>query len=254
MPRAKRFFLPGYIWHITNRCVNKEFLLNDDYYKQRVVRWMSDAIGRYKICILNYAITSNHIHLLLLDEDQGCSGGLDKPGRPAHSIPQAMRLILGRVAQEYNVGQKRVGPLWQDRYHATAIESGYHLLNCMVYIDLNMVRAGVVRHPEHYLYCGYQEIVRRNKALKVINRERLAAAIGVTSDNLSEAYRQSVDDILDRKGKALTRDEKWTASLAVGNYQFVETFKIKSGIKTFKRHILDEEDAFVLRDNLARYG
>lgn len=254
MPRAKRFFLPGYIWHITNRCVNKEFLLNDDHYKQRVVRWMSEAIERYKIYVLNYAITSNHIHLLLLDEETACSGGFDKPGRTAHAIPQAMRLILGRVAQEYNVGQKRVGPLWQDRYHATAIESGYHLLNCTVYIDLNMVRAGVVGHPEDYLYCGFQEIVGRNKTLKVINRERLAAAIGVAFDNLSDAYRQYVDDTLDRKGKALTRDEKWTSSLAVGDYQFVETFKIKSGIKTFKRHILDEKDVFVLRDSLTRYG
>jgi putative transposase len=215
---------------------------------------MSEAIERYKIYVLNYAITSNHIHLLLLDEEPACSGGFDKPGRTVHAIPQAMRLILGRVAQEYNIGQKRIGPLWQDRYHATAIESGYHLLNCMVYIDLNMVRAGVVRHPEHYPYCGFQEIVRQNKALKVINREKLAAAIGIALVNLSSAYRQRVDDILDLKGRALTRDEKWTASLAVGDYQFVETFKIKSGIKTIKRRVIDEKDVFVLRDSLTRYG
>ena len=37
----------------------------------------------------------------------------------------------------------------EDRYHAAAIESGKYFLNCLVYIDLNMVRAGIVEHsPE----------------------------------------------------------------------------------------------------------
>jgi hypothetical protein len=27
MPRANRHFLPGYIWHITHRCHQKQFLL-----------------------------------------------------------------------------------------------------------------------------------------------------------------------------------------------------------------------------------
>ncbi|CAB1080953.1 Transposase and inactivated derivatives [Olavius algarvensis Delta 1 endosymbiont] len=58
-----------------------------------------------------------------------------------------MGLIAGRTAQQYNQRKKRKGAFWQDRYHATAIETGEHLLRCLVYIDLNMVRAGVVDHP-----------------------------------------------------------------------------------------------------------
>jgi putative transposase len=38
----------------------------------------------------------------------------------------------------------RKGAFWEDRYHATAIESGEHLLRCLVYIDLDMVRVGRV--------------------------------------------------------------------------------------------------------------
>ena len=37
----------------------------------------------------------------------------------------------------------RKGAFWEDRYHATVIEKGEHLLRCIVYIDMNMVRAGV---------------------------------------------------------------------------------------------------------------
>ena len=56
-------------------------------------------------------------------------------------IAQSMQLIAGRTAQEYNERKGRHGAFWEDRYHATAIEANEHLHRCLVYIDLNMVRA-----------------------------------------------------------------------------------------------------------------
>jgi putative transposase len=63
-----------------------------------------------------------------------------KDDRERRTIPHAIGLIAGRTAQEYNRRKKRKGAFWEDRYHATAIETGEHLLRCLVYIDLNMVR------------------------------------------------------------------------------------------------------------------
>jgi hypothetical protein len=34
-----------------------------------------------------------------------------------------MQLIAGRTAQEYNQRKNRKGAFWEDRYHATAIET-----------------------------------------------------------------------------------------------------------------------------------
>ncbi len=81
---------------------------------------------------MNYAVTSNHIHLLVLG------------GNERDVIPNSIKLIAGRTGQEFNQRKNRKGAFWEDRYHATAIERGDHLLTCLVYIDLNMVRAGVV--------------------------------------------------------------------------------------------------------------
>lgn len=58
-------------------------------------------------------------------------------------LPKAMQLTAGRCAQ---------GAYWEDWYHATAVETGEHLLRCIVYIDLNMVRAGVVSHPSDWTF------------------------------------------------------------------------------------------------------
>jgi putative transposase len=48
-----------------------------------------------------------------------------------------MQLIAGRTGQEYNQRKTRQGAFWEDRYHATAIETDAHLQHCIVYIDLN---------------------------------------------------------------------------------------------------------------------
>lgn len=45
-----------------------------------------------------------------------------------------------------------------DRYHATAVDTENYLARRMAYIDLNMVRAGVVRHPGEWPISGYREI------------------------------------------------------------------------------------------------
>jgi putative transposase len=57
----------------------------------------------YGLSILNFIITSNHVHLLILDRGRG-------------EIARSMQLIAGRTAQEYNQHKKRKGAFWEDRY------------------------------------------------------------------------------------------------------------------------------------------
>ncbi|MCP5005797.1 MAG: transposase, partial [Planctomycetes bacterium] len=132
MARAKRHYIPGQIWHLTHRCHKREFLLKLVMDRRKWLQWLFEAKKRYGLIILNYTVTSNHIHLLVLDD-----GGRDV-------IPDAIKLVAGRTGQEYNLRKKRKGAFWEDRYHATAIENEQHLLRCISYIDLNMVRNGVV--------------------------------------------------------------------------------------------------------------
>jgi putative transposase len=67
MPRAHRYFLPGYNWHITHRCNKKEFLLKSAKDRRRWLHWLFEARKRYGLCVLNNVVTSSHIHLLVKD-------------------------------------------------------------------------------------------------------------------------------------------------------------------------------------------
>jgi len=145
MPRANRHFLPGHVWHLTHRCHEREFLFKFARDRKQYLRWLYEARKRLGLCVLNYAVTSNHVHLLVKDTQDGV-------------IARSMQLAAGRTAQDYNRRKARLGAFWEDRYHATAIETDAHLHRCLVYIDLNMVRAGAVRHPSEWDQGGYGEI------------------------------------------------------------------------------------------------
>jgi putative transposase len=82
-----------------------------------------------------------------------------------------LQLAAGRTGQEYNQRKQRKGAFGEDRYHTTAVESGDHLARCLVYIDTNMVRVGVVAHPGQWTYCGYHEIQEPRKKKVLIDYE-----------------------------------------------------------------------------------
>ena len=111
MARAKIHYIPGQVWHLTHRCHRRDFLLKLKMERRKWVQWLYVAKKQYGLVILNYCVTSNHIHLLVQD-----AGERD-------IIPRSIMLIAGRTGQEYNIRKKRKGAFWEDRYHATAVEA-----------------------------------------------------------------------------------------------------------------------------------
>jgi len=83
------------------------------------------------------------------------------------------------TAQEYNRRKNRNGAFGEDRYHATAVDSDTHLVRCMVYIDLNRVRAGVVKHPADWAWRGYDEIQSPPKRYSVIDQQGLMELLNI---------------------------------------------------------------------------
>ncbi|KTD81740.1 transposase [Legionella waltersii] len=66
MHRASRIYAPGQVFHITHRCHKREFLFKFKHDRARYRYWLYEARKRYGFCVLNYMITSNHIHLLVM--------------------------------------------------------------------------------------------------------------------------------------------------------------------------------------------
>jgi len=239
MARANRHYIKGYVWHLTHRCHRSEFLLRFSKDKRRWLHWLFEAKKRFGFCVLNYMVTSNHIHLLVLDNEE-------------EVIPKSIQLVAGRTGQEYNQRKKRKGAFWEDRYHATAVESDSHLIKCLVYIDLNMVRAGVVKHPSEWPFSGYKEIQNPSQRYSLINRERLKGVLGITDDDqLTISHREWVEEALE-EGSSV-RKAAWTESIAVGSKTFIEVTKEKLGVKAKGRKVVGTDDRYELREEQSTY-
>ena len=240
MPRAKRFYIPGCVWHITHRCHKQEFLLKFARDRDRWVELLFRVKKRYGLEILNYIVTSNHIHLLVSD-----NGNRD-------TIPRSIQVVAGQTAQEYNMRKKRKGAYWEDRYHATAVQADSHFIKCLVYIDMNMVRTGVVSHPSEWRWSGYNEIQNPKRRYAIINYRRLIDLLGIESqDLLIESHGQWVEETL--KENQLAREEKWSQSIAVGNKEYVEKIKDQLGIRAIHREIHERDSSFELREDQTPY-
>ena len=157
MPRANRYIVPGRTYHITHRCHNHDFLLKFSKDRDAYQSMMRKRLNGFGILLLSYGITSNHVHLLLSASES-----------EEESISKFMQSLAGDFAQAYNLRKKRSGAYWGDRYHATMVDGGDYLWNCIKYIDLNMVRAGVVAHPEQWAWTGYQELMGQRKRYRLL--------------------------------------------------------------------------------------
>ncbi len=71
MTWANRHYIPGHVRHITRRRHKREFLLRFARDRRRWLQWLFEGKKRFGTCILNYAVTSNHIHLLVRDGQEG---------------------------------------------------------------------------------------------------------------------------------------------------------------------------------------
>ena len=202
--------------------------------------WLFECKKCFKLKVLNFTVTSNHIHLLV------------KSNRLHDTIPNSMQLLASRTAQLYNDRKNRKGAFWEDRYHATAIDSDEYLINCMMYIDMNMVRAGVVDHPCQWKDGGYHEVIQPKTQYRIIDHDCLLEHLGLDSlAQLKVQYPIWLEKYLQCKNDQ--DGSKWSKSIAVARESFALELHEKLGLST-RRKVHEDDIGFCVREMVATYG
>ncbi len=143
MPRKPRYYLPHVPVHIVQRGRCREPVFFDDEDYQMYLGWLKDAAKKYGVLIHAYVLMTNHIHILATPSD---SQGITR-----------MMQYVGRFYVPYiNKTYGMSGSIWEGRYKSSMINAEDYLLACMRYIELNPVRADMVRAPAHYRWSSYR--------------------------------------------------------------------------------------------------
>ena len=172
MPRIARMVINDEttVYHVMSRTALDGFPLGDiekDF--------MLDLIKRYSalyfVEILGFCLMGNHFHILIktlpeykfsdqdikkryvafYGDDRVFTDGLIPPLRAKlSSLSEFVREIKVGFARYYNKRHNRRGYFWGDRFKSVIVDKGETLVNCLAYIDLNPLRAGIVNRPEDY--------------------------------------------------------------------------------------------------------
>lgn len=131
MARTSRIVAPGYFHHITHRGNNRENVFLCDADRVDYLRRLSAGAKSNKVRVIGYCLMTNHVHLIACPETDG-------------GLASWLRKTHGEYAQSFNRRTQRCGHLWQERFFSCVLEDS-HVLNALRYVDLNPVRAKMVR-------------------------------------------------------------------------------------------------------------
>lgn len=143
MPRRSRIIVPGIPLHIIQRGNNRQacFFAEEDYLLY--LDWLAEYAKSTGCLIHAFVLMTNHVHLLLTPEKPDSAGKL-------------LKRLGQRYVQYINRTYQRSGTLWEGRFRSCLIQQQEYLFSCQRYIEMNPVRAGIVKHPGEYRWSSYQ--------------------------------------------------------------------------------------------------
>ena len=142
MPRPIRTTPTGYPLHIHHRGNNRQPIFSDDNDRDRYLELLIRSAVRFQLDVHAWVLMTNHTHLVAT------------PKQP-YAAAQAMQHLGRLYVPLYNKKYDRTGGLFDGRYRSHLITDDRYLLNCICYVELNPVRAGIVQHPESFPWSSY---------------------------------------------------------------------------------------------------
>jgi putative transposase len=214
MPRQPRYFIPNIPQHVIQRGVDSQAVFFSSLDYDLYLETLRAAASRYDCSIHAYVLMTNHTHLLIT------------PGTK-RSLPLLMQAMGRGYVQALNRRYNRTGTLWQGRYKASLIQDSIYLLTCCRYIELNPVRAGMVRLPGDYRYSSYRHNAT-GKSDSLVTAHPVYQSLAANHVQRLAAYRALFADQIAPDLLALVRNTT-NACQVLGNDEFKDQIEAMLG-------------------------
>jgi hypothetical protein len=177
MPRQARLLSEEDAWyHVMNRAAGDPTLhpLEEPRAQQKLLDLVRLYTSVYSCRLGAYTLMGNHYHLVVFMEKYRelsreelerrarrlygrgyrsrlrCDKDWERFNKRLFKLSELMRNIDGQFTAWYNPYCGRRGGFWADRYKSVWLEDLKALQDCLLYVELNPVRAGLVELPEQW--------------------------------------------------------------------------------------------------------
>lgn len=148
MPRQRRLNIPGTIFHVVARGIERRRIFSDQGDYQEFLHRLELGLEKSRSRCYAWALMPNHFHLLVRSSE--------------YPLSDLMRRLMGSYAGYFNRRHRRSGHLFQNRYKSILCQEDAYFLELVRYIHLNPVRAGIVKNPrelDHFPFTGHKTLV-----------------------------------------------------------------------------------------------
>lgn len=179
MGRPLRIEFPGALYHVISRGNERKkiFLSRADH--EAFLDLLRESRERHGCLVHCYVLMGNHYHLVL--------------ETPRGNLVKVMHGINGGYTRYFNRRHRRVGHLFQGRYHAILVEKDAYLVELSRYVHLNPVRAKIVKSPEQYRWSSYPSYIGEAPDLEWVEYSWILSRYGKKRGYAAKGYRRFVE-------------------------------------------------------------
>jgi putative transposase len=185
MPRTARIAPKEFVYHILTRGNNKQAIFKDDNDYLKYIEILKKYKEKYLFKLYHYVLMTNHVHLVI------------EPSQEGGELYQIMKGINLSYAQHFKNKYKYTGHFWQDRFKSIIVSKDEYLLTCGSYVELNPVRARMVKEPKEYRWSSYGANAYGKKN-DLVDGHVIYGTL-FSDKNIRKEYRKFVQDMLRKK-------------------------------------------------------
>jgi putative transposase len=156
MARSARTILDNAIYHIMARGNQKQTTFFEEEDFLTYLDFLKHYKKKFNFSLYGYCLMPNHVHLIMEIID----------GQELAKIMQGMNQSY---AVWFNDKYAKVGHLWQGRYKSKIITKDKYLFDCIIYVELNPVRANICPTPAEYPWTSWKTRVGHQKNVLLDN-------------------------------------------------------------------------------------
>jgi putative transposase len=210
--------MPGVPIHVIQRGNNRQACFHADEDYQFYLDWLGEYALATGCEVHAYVLMTNHVHLLLTPQEEQSAGAL-------------MKRLGQRYVQYVNRTYDRSGTLWEGRFRSSIIQEEGYFLACQRYIELNPVRAGMVKQPEEYRWSSCR-VNALGEEGSLLTPHSVYLALGGSRKAREAAYRELLQDELD-KGLVDEIRKCTNGNFVIGNERFKGEVSKAAGRRVF---------------------
>lgn len=205
MARLPRLVLPNQPLHIMHRGNNRQNIFENEEDMTRIFNDVEESLAKADCKLHAYVIMTNHLHLLLTPKDK-------------YELAVFMQSMTNRYVRYFNASRKRTGTIWEGRFKSCLIDSESYLFRLYNYIEMNPVKAEMVKEIHEYPWSSYHHNAL-GEVDQLITEHPLYLELAATKEERATRYKLMMDKMtLGKENQKIT--DATLRGEALGNENF----------------------------------